>query len=400
MFSGHCERGPAKQSPPFSKLLAGAVAALALLLAPAAAQALDARSFERLPASHSAYELVRELEEAGYFTGAQGGAFNGKRQLTRYEFAVAVERMYRGLQPRVAAAVEADTLPGEIRRFRRLLREFGPDIAELGHDVPEMNRQLAAIEDRVDRLPDTRPEQPTLFDRPRRYGLNHRLRSPLRNEPAVPALRPLTLRSPAFGVAQPSELRASAGPLIAQLQVSQPDRLDTTPERLPFEDPADALGYRAQLSLPLGRTLLSAFYNREGPLSDRYMLHNPYFSTGPLEGVGGSFTGSLSRFLVQLQAAQLRSQDDDLAEYLYLRGDLDYQLGSGFVLGVGLERTWMGGPGDVQDFSTYIARVGRQFGKNARIELLYRYYQPGRGLMDAGRDLGNSSALTQISVRF
>jgi hypothetical protein len=375
-------------------------AVLALLAAPAA-RADEARSFEKLPSSHPAYEVVRGLEKAGYFTGSHMGAFDGRRNLTRYEFAVAVERMYRALQPRVLAAVDSGSLPAEIRKFERLLQEFGPDITELGHDVPEMRRQIAAMEDRVARLPDARSEKPTVFDRPRRFGLQSALRSPLRNEPPAPPIRPLLNRTPAGLASRPSGLQASAGPLVAELHVTRPSWLDTTPEPLPFENPSDALGYRAQLNLPLGRSLLTAFYDREGPLADRYLLHNPYFETGRLEGVGGSFTGQISRFLVfQLQAAQLRGQDDDLAEYLYLRGDLDYEFAGGFILGVGLERTWMGGPGDVQDFSAYIAKIGRRFGKNARIELLYRYYQPGKGLVDAGRDLGNSSAITQISVRF
>jgi hypothetical protein len=69
---------------------------------------------------------------------------------------------------------------------------------------------------------------------------------------------------------------------------------------------------------------------------------------------------------------------------------------------VGVERTWLGGRGSVADYSAYTAALARQFGKNTSFELRWRYYMPGRGFADGGAngDLGNSSAIGQISVRF
>ena len=54
-------------------------------------------------------------------------------------------------------------------------------------------------------------------------------------------------------------------------------------------------------------------------------------------------------------------------------------------MGVGFERTWLDTPGTGYDFSTLTAGVGRQLGKNARLDILYRYYTPGHGIGDGRR---------------
>jgi hypothetical protein len=54
--------------------------------------------FAEMPRDDPAYDAVRALDTAGIFTGYPDGTFNGKRPLTRYEFAVATERMVAGVK--------------------------------------------------------------------------------------------------------------------------------------------------------------------------------------------------------------------------------------------------------------------------------------------------------------
>src|SRR5947209_3037175 len=105
--------------------LTGTVLALSVLTAPAARAAVS--PFEPVPVSHWAYSSVRRLEGEGYFTGAPQGTFNGKRPLTRYEFAVALARIYQNLQPRILTATASRALARDVDQFRELLSEFSPD---------------------------------------------------------------------------------------------------------------------------------------------------------------------------------------------------------------------------------------------------------------------------------
>jgi hypothetical protein len=350
-------------------------------------------SFERVAADHWAYRAVRGLEQAGYATGSQEGTFGGTRKLTRYEFAMAVERMFRGLQPRVLSATDAGSLDQDLNRFRRLIREFAEDIAELGPDVAEMERQLATLEERVARLPRPEPARAKLFERPRTFGVRAAL------EPAA-VVGTLSLdRPPVRPAPAGSGLSTMLGPATAEFRVDPGSRLDRATQ-VPLQDDSDLLGYQALLSVPFGGARFGAFYSRQGALADRYALDDPFLDLGLSESVGGVVTGSTGRLGLQLRAEKLSTLGDDLARRL--GGALNYELGAGFSLGVGVERTWLGGRGSVADYSAYTAALARQFGKNTSFELRWRYYMPGRGFADGGveRDLGNSSAIGQISVRF
>ncbi|MGV3720863.1 MAG: S-layer homology domain-containing protein, partial [Actinomycetota bacterium] len=82
-------------------LWAGAAVSAGVLL-PVAAHA-QAGPFADVPQTHWAYDAVQQLAQRGIFTGYPDGTFAGKRALTRYEFAVALQRMLQEVQRNIAA---------------------------------------------------------------------------------------------------------------------------------------------------------------------------------------------------------------------------------------------------------------------------------------------------------
>jgi len=179
-------------------LWAGAALGAGALL-PSAAQAQGGGPFADVPQSHWAYDAVQSLAAKGIFTGYPDGTFAGRRALTRYEFAVALQRMLAEVQRQIAAIQLKPGPPGpagpqgpggpqgpagargpagppgpagvspaelaELRRQQGLLRqditnlqklaqEFSAELAMLGADLEQVKRNLAALTDRVSRLED------------------------------------------------------------------------------------------------------------------------------------------------------------------------------------------------------------------------------------------------------
>jgi len=388
----------------------GTVAALLITLVTASgARAFESgRPFDRVARAGSSsawtYGAVRRLERAGFSTGSPTGTFDGNRELTRYEFASAVERIYRSLQPRVLEAAAVDTLREPLYSFRRLLNEFGSDIAALGHDVAEMKVQVEALEQRLGRL-----ERSTTAALPRLRESD--LGTALRNRGfgMGSVAQSQALRDPFGLTALPDYLKTDSTPIPASAVATRvgPARIgfkvdNAAGQRLKLDDPADRLGFEAQLSLPLGSYWLSAFYERETALADRYGLGNPYMQLGAATGLGGAVSGSLSdRLNFRLETASFQSLDD-LQRLIYLKGGLHYAIGNRYSLDLGYERSRQFGlPGSMRDGIAYTMGVGRSFGHNASLNLLYRVY----GTDDAGTGTtGNrerdSSAVTQLTVKF
>jgi hypothetical protein len=376
-----------------------AAVGLTLSLGSAARAEMAGRPFTRLPAGHWAYRSVERLETSGFFTGSPAGTFNGSRSLTRYEFAAAVERLYRAVQPRVQAATEPGDLSQHVFVMTQLVEEFGPDISDLGHDIGEMRRQLRAMAQRLTSL-QPRPTAPALGGgerltsaAARPFGLRGALDRPAPALPdAMPAARP---SGPIF---LPG-LTANLGPLGFGLQVGQRDRLDGP--RLPLQEFAESLRYRAQMSLPVGRYLLQAFYNRDDSRADRYAFYNPFYSLGAYEGLGGAIQGQLSsRLAFDIETARLQSQFED-ARLTYLRGALNYSLGAGYGLNFEIERSRQSGqPGFDQRGTAYTLQFYRDLGRNARLNFLYRHFatDPTAGL--GGASSVESGAIGQVTVRF
>src|SRR5436305_15352563 len=81
-------------------VLASVVAAIAV-----ARPALAQGPFADVPTDHWAYDAVNELAQRGIVNGYPDSTFGGKRALTRYEFAVAIQRMLQDAQRRIDEAI-------------------------------------------------------------------------------------------------------------------------------------------------------------------------------------------------------------------------------------------------------------------------------------------------------
>src|SRR5712691_6096485 len=96
--------------------------------------------FGDVPAQHWASSAVKELQLRGILAGYPDGTFGGKRAVTRYEFALAGQRVLKDVQRRIDAAVAAPR-PGSAaagvtrEEAKRLLEErirILPTRAEVG----------------------------------------------------------------------------------------------------------------------------------------------------------------------------------------------------------------------------------------------------------------------------
>jgi uncharacterized coiled-coil protein SlyX len=199
-------------------LLAGI--ALALCLGrPAYAQAQG--PFADVPTDHWAYDAVNELAALGIFNGYPDSTFGGKRALTRYEFAVALQRMLQDVQRRIDAAKLGGTPgpagaagaagpagprgpagppgpgidPAELRRLQdavatlqRLAREFSDTLAQLGTDVDQLKRDLAALADRVGKVEEAIAKMPKITGSAMLAFIGHDLEDPGNFAPGTPGL--------------------------------------------------------------------------------------------------------------------------------------------------------------------------------------------------------------------
>lgn len=131
---------------------------------PALAQAPD--MFKDVDASHWAYQATESLRAKGILWGYPDGYFRGKRTLTRYEFAVALDRALskimekegpagpQGPQGPQGPAGEAGAAgpqgpagvtPEELDAFRKLVNEFKEELASMGNNIGAINRRLDAL---------------------------------------------------------------------------------------------------------------------------------------------------------------------------------------------------------------------------------------------------------------
>jgi hypothetical protein len=158
------------------KVLTFLGASLSLTLA-AVANAQNAPDmFKDVDTSHWAYPAVEDLRSKGIVIGYPDGYFRGKRTLTRYEFAVALDRALKQIGPGTAGPPGAPGAPGapgeagppgppgmtpeEVATLRRLTQEFRDELARLGNDIQAINRKLdnlarevGELRARIDRMP-------------------------------------------------------------------------------------------------------------------------------------------------------------------------------------------------------------------------------------------------------
>jgi len=157
------------------RLAFGIAAFGVLFLVAASAPVMAQGAFSDVPSDHWAYDAVQELARDGVIIGYPDGTFKGQRQLTRYEFAVAIARvMEKGIRgapgpagpagPAGAAgpagpegpAGPAGGGPGLTPRQQQLLQqleqEFLPELKQIRADVDDMVFRVEDLEAAVAEL--------------------------------------------------------------------------------------------------------------------------------------------------------------------------------------------------------------------------------------------------------
>jgi len=142
-----------------------ALATIGLIAIACAAFAQGA--FVDVPTDHWAYDAVNQLQRVGIIVGYPDGTFGGKRAMTRYEFAVAIARLLPLINGDTVINNDVDLsgyakksdIPsfsgaskGDLDALRKLVNEFGDELASLGVDVDALKRDVANLTARVEAL--------------------------------------------------------------------------------------------------------------------------------------------------------------------------------------------------------------------------------------------------------
>jgi len=148
-----------------------------MLVTPALAQ----DNFPDVPENHWAYQALQNLKDKVLF-GYPDGFYRGPRMTSRYEFAVALDKMWKlmmaqfdgvnakisaleknastGTNPELAkqlAALQADvnsmkSWKTSIDSMQKLVKEFEPQLQQLGVDVKSMKDQMSDMDKRITEL--------------------------------------------------------------------------------------------------------------------------------------------------------------------------------------------------------------------------------------------------------
>lgn len=115
--------------------------------------------FPDVPDNHWAYQAVNNLASKGYVLGYPDGRFLGKRTLTRYEFAMVINRIVEKLsQPGTPPAPPASSglTDAEAAEIKKLIEEFKIELATIGTDLvaikatlEEHGQQLTDLENAI-----------------------------------------------------------------------------------------------------------------------------------------------------------------------------------------------------------------------------------------------------------
>ena len=146
--------------------------AVIVMAAPAFAQ----NAFSDVPRDHWAYGAVSQLAAAGILEGYPDGTFQGKRTLTRYEYAMIIARLlpflsdedinvsafatkkdldgYAKLSDIKGADLSGVASKADLDAIAKLANEFKAELAALGVDVNALNADVNALRSRVAALED------------------------------------------------------------------------------------------------------------------------------------------------------------------------------------------------------------------------------------------------------
>jgi len=120
--------------------------------------------FADVPTDHWAYNAVIALQNAGIVQGYPDGTYGGKRAMTRYEFAEAIDRLLPLLKPpdlsgyaTTSNLTDLQTQLSEklqqnadaLAALKALVDEFQTELESLGVDVASVKTRLTALEERV-----------------------------------------------------------------------------------------------------------------------------------------------------------------------------------------------------------------------------------------------------------
>ena len=119
---------------------------------PAQAQAAP---FLDTPTNHWAYEAVQDLAKKGIVIGYPDGTYGGKRPMTRYEFAVALDRALRTVADMVAAQNGQTPPPGtppvgavtqdDLNRLQALIDKFRPELDTIQTNLKQAQDDIEAL---------------------------------------------------------------------------------------------------------------------------------------------------------------------------------------------------------------------------------------------------------------
>lgn len=380
------------------------------------------------------YGVVRELLGAGYFTGYPAPTFSDDRAMTRFDFTVALQRMVQQAEARVLGELQhrgptekggdgerRAALALEIAGLQRLVREFGAEFAALGQEAEQVARRLDGLAQRLQRpvepprvaqAEDRRPV-PVGAGKARRPGqLFHRnppgLLGGRQAEPPIPRwlARGLTGDEP-LAAAASDGTTALGSPVSLSVSPAAGEGMEQ-PGALGFGAPAPPPAVDARLSLPVGRTLISAFYRQVGQPSPEGDLWLPRGARPlhALEGFGGALHAPLGSFHLNVEGAALRDErHNPYGEVLFLRSAFRVALGRALTLDLGYERLrYEAEPLTMDVAEQYNVGFGHSLGRHARLQVLYQFTNLRRSLLGEPQaplfDLNSHAAVTQFNIRF
>ena len=111
----------------------------------------QAAPFLDTPTNHWAYEAVQDLAKKGIVIGYPDGTYGGKRPMTRYEFAVALDRALRTIGDMNSANPPAGTpaigtvTQDDLNRLQALIDKFRPELDTIGANLQTAQDNIDAL---------------------------------------------------------------------------------------------------------------------------------------------------------------------------------------------------------------------------------------------------------------
>lgn len=130
--------------------LAGGLLAAGMTIA-APSTSAQAAPFLDTPTNHWAYEAVQNLAKKGIIIGYPDGTYGGKRPMTRYEFAVAIDRLLRTMadmtsqNPPPGTPAPATLTQDELNQVQALIDKFRPELDTIQTNLKDAQDNIDAL---------------------------------------------------------------------------------------------------------------------------------------------------------------------------------------------------------------------------------------------------------------